>query len=369
MEDTQAPSPEEQLLHQERFKQEVSRLERLKNGIAPLPRTMYISGSPRPGYLGSFYDELPLLEADDLGFAGPPPAFFEAYESACRNGPLSIIRATLNAQKRTPRFLHLGFVLALRAGNVENARFLLSAGAPTARRTAYEILSAPLDKQVPLFQALADRGWTPETETKGTVMLPDVVKNLPVLKWLLDHGANPDIGEKRIGGLLSRRKYETNYCAALEWAASLGNVEAARILLDAGSKIESGVPLHCAAGVRQSSETHEAIEVMAAEFDRSMIPVMALLVERGADVNRMHESPYPIPCYALGRALNVGAVERVRWLFEHGANPKARWRGGTAISGRKWASEEMKRVVDEGIAAGRWLGHATSNLERTEADS
>ena len=255
MEDAEARSREQQQRHQEQFERELAQPERERDAVR-INEERVRNGEPshsltlafRRHRSGSRYDNLPLVEPDDLGFAGPTPAVFIAYESACSDSPVDVIEAIISAKKRSPRFLHLGLILAIRAGNVENTRFLLSAGAPIARYTDRSLLSAPVDKQVDLFEVLADNGWTSQTTDHRLVTLPQVVDNLPVLGWLLAHGANPDLGHERLRGTVFPLKRETRYCAALERAATLGNMEAARMLLDAGSKPGSGVPLHCAAG-------------------------------------------------------------------------------------------------------------------------
>jgi ankyrin repeat protein len=96
------------------------------------------------------------------------------------------------------------------------------------------------------------------------------------------------------------------------------------------------------------------------EFDTSMIPVMELLVERGADVNQMEETRHVTHQYAINYALSAGAVERVRWLLEHGANPELRGGWGTAASyAKSLGCEEMQRVVGEGVAARRRVKGST----------
>ena len=58
------------------------------------------------------------------------------------------------------------------------------------------------------------------------------------------------------------------------------------------------------------------------EFDESRIPVMALLVEGGADVNQAKISRHMVARYVIVHAVMAGAVERVRWLLEQGLDPE-----------------------------------------------
>ena len=175
-----------------------------------------------------------------------------------------------------------------------------------------------------------------------------MVENLSLLHWFLLHGAGPNLGEQRnnrdrTGGS------DTNSCAALEAAAGQGNVATVRMLLVAGAQIQHGIPLHFAAGACPPGTNPHAGRVMPSkEFDRSRIPVMALLVERGADVNQAEISRHMVPRYAIVHAVMAGAVERVRWLLEHGIDPELKGAYGSAMTYAKlMGSEEMRLVVDE----------------------
>jgi ankyrin repeat protein len=295
---------------------------------------------------------------DDLsrisGFKHPAFTPSTPFELACCDGPLSAVQSILSSFPYTPSFLHHGLTLALSSGNLEVASCLLSKGAPIIRHTADNILSAPSDKQIPLFELLTHHGWTTNTPGfYGAVLLPRIVTNLPLLRWFLAHGADPNLGEQspsldRTGGP------DTASCAALQYAAGHGDLEAVRMLLDAGAKIENGYPLHFAAGACPPDTNPNVARVKpSAEFDKGKIPVMALLVERGADVNLRKESRYVEPRYAIVFARMAGAVERVRWLLEQGADPHASASGAERVM----YSEEMNRVIAEGVAARRWVKH------------
>lgn len=91
---------------------------------------------------------------------------------------------------------------------------------------------------------------------------------------------------------------DTDSCATLESAASSGNVEAVRMLLDAGAKIQNGVPLHFAAGAcPPDTNSHVARVMPSKEFDISKISTMELLVECGADVNKKGVAAYGSAVY------------------------------------------------------------------------
>jgi hypothetical protein len=275
--------------------------------------------------MGRFYSDLPVTEPDDLGFIGQKPAYFVSYESACQHGPLSTVQSIISEKARTPAFLHHGLILALSAGNVEVTRCLLSAGAPIVRRTPEHVLLAPSGQQLPIYELLTHHGWTPNTPGNcGDVPLPHIVSNHILLRWFLAHGADPNLGCQRYTRDPDEGS-DTDSCAALESAADHGDVEAVRLVLDAGALLQNGAPLHRAAGAcPPSMNPHYGRVAPSEEFDTSMIPVMELLVERGADVNQMEETRHVTHRYAINYALSAGAVERVRWLLEHGANPELR---------------------------------------------
>ena len=122
-----------------------------------------------------------------------------------------------------------------------------------------------------------------------------------------------------------------------------------RVLLDAGAEIQNGLPLHYAAGTCPPGMHPHAVRVTPSkEFDESRIPVMALLVERGADVNKEEISRHMVAKYAIVHAVMAGAVERVRWLLQHGADPELKGAYGSAVRyATLMGSEEMKSVFDE----------------------
>ncbi|CAG8899673.1 unnamed protein product [Penicillium egyptiacum] len=311
---------------------------------------------PQSGIMGSKYDDLPILEPADVTFisenpgsVGRVPAFFEPFESACQHGHLSIIQSIVSSDNLTPAFLHHGLTRALRSGNIEVARYLLDSGAPIVRETPSNIFFVPLERQIVLFELFTQNGWTPNTPGYyGSTLLPRVVKSPPLLRWFLDHGANPNLGVQqtthdRYGGS------DTSSCAALEAAAVRGGVEAVRMILDAGARIQNGIPLHYAAGAcPPGTNPHAGRVVPSREFDTSRIPVMALLVDRGADVNQREESRHMVAHYTIVYAVMAGAVERVKWLLEHGADPYKRGSWGSAAEyAHTSGNEEISKVIEE----------------------
>ncbi|KAJ5578362.1 uncharacterized protein N7459_007326 [Penicillium hispanicum] len=368
--DTHEQAIQAHMLHarQKQFERMVARqqqagrnAEAQKNGSGdyiPLPAEMAVAS----GFVRSSYDGLAITHPTDLSFIGEKPNHVVNFEAACKQNNSPAVQSIVSLETCTPAFLHHGLTIALGAGNIEVARYLLSAGAPIVGRTAGHVLSAPSDKQITLFELLTQHGWTPNTPgEQGVVLLPKTVTNPPLLRWFLAHGANPNLGPSGL-----KPEATGKSCAALEAAAARGDVEAVGLLLDAGAEIQNGNPLHYAAGACQPGTQHvqmgsmqldanvlppNTLQVASKEFDVSRIPVMALLVERGADVNQRGESRL-VAHHAIMYAVMAGAVERVRWLLAHGADPEARGAWGSAVEYvATMGSEAMRMVVEEGVQA------------------
>ncbi|KAJ5679513.1 hypothetical protein N7462_007757 [Penicillium macrosclerotiorum] len=301
--------------------------------------------------MGSHYDDIPILEAEDLDHILPEPPSFLTFDSVCQRGVVSAIEEIVSSQSRTPAFLHRGLLIALRVGNVDAARYLLENGAPIVRQTPEIILKAPLHQRIALFELLAAHGWTPNTPGYyGAVLLPRVLGNLPLLSWFLEHGANPNLGTQK--DFRDRHgSSDTESCNALEFAAAHHSFESVQMLLNAGARIQNGAPLHFAAGVcPPGANPHTGRVEPSKEFDTDRIPVMRLLVEYGADVNYKIETRHMKPQYALVYAVMAGAMERVKWLLKEGADPFVKGRFPSAVSYASFWGEEMERVIQEGIA-------------------
>ena len=92
------------------------------------------------------------------------------------------------------------------------------------------------------------------------------------------------------------------------------------------------------------------------EFDVGRIPIMQLLVERGADVNKREEHHSNAPRFPIQSATMVGAVQRVKWLLDHGADPtvEAGFMSAVVLA-QRIGSTEMREVVDQGVTAKKWV--------------
>lgn len=324
------------------------------------------------------YDDIPIVHPTDVYLLDNKPynpvGHPVAYGAACREGRVDIVQSLVAAEAHcTPAFLHHGLTVALASGQVAVATYLLSAGASIARQTPNCILGASSSdsEKIALFELLTEHGWTPNTPGfYGAVLLPEIIRteNHALLAWFLAHGADPNLGPQRdfrdrLGGP------ETNSCAALEAAARRGDEAAVRHLLAAGALIANGALLHSAAGAVPLDRYSRADGPVTPAFDEKMIPTMALLVAHGADVNARQVSRHMIPGLAIVEAVMAGAVQRVKWLLDHGADSEARGAWGSAVSyADKVGSQEMKDVLAEGRCARRWISGDSQESSTVEVE-
>ncbi|KAF4969085.1 hypothetical protein FSARC_3608 [Fusarium sarcochroum] len=134
---------------------------------------------------------------------------------------------------------------------------------------------------------------------------------------------------------------------ALEVAASKGSLSAVQKLLRAGAKVRNGAPLYaavsnCPPGVNEFGTT----VTQSKPFDKAQIPIMALLVENGADVNQGLQSPHMTAKYPIVQAVMLCAPERVKWLLSQGADPHLKGAYGSACEyAKRFGSPKMKAVL------------------------
>ncbi|KAK4889605.1 hypothetical protein LTR27_011589 [Elasticomyces elasticus] len=160
--------------------------------------------------------------------------------------------------------------------------------------------------------------------------------NSEIVKLLLEAGAdlsrgagglyNPHIsltlacmqGHEGIVRMLihSGAKVNANYGSALEWGSNCGNVAAMRILLEHGAKVNAQRD-----GSRSALIAACSREVNGGGNDNQVVPVVRLLLEKGAEVNyASQDDADPNALYAVARRGFEGVVQL---LVHSGANVNA----------------------------------------------
>ncbi|RBR15598.1 uncharacterized protein FIESC28_07239 [Fusarium coffeatum] len=268
-----------------------------------------------------------------VGLEADVPDFVN-FRSACREGDLSTVKSIVSSQARSQLYLYKGLDGALRNGKVDVSRFLLQSGAPITRATPAVVLKAPADKQVALFQVLMDHGWTVNNPES---LLPEIFRsnNESLFDWFLKQGADPNVAGP-----------QNDTGQTLRLAATQGTVQAVQKLLDAGANMASS-GLYWAAGACPEGSVPNIRRIEpSVDFDKSRIPVMELLLEKGGDINHRLETRHMEELYPIVNAVKAGAVGRVKWLLSKGADPdfKGSW-GSARDCAKRDSSDEMKRVL------------------------
>jgi ankyrin repeat protein len=148
--------------------------------------------------------------------------------------------------------------------------------------------------------------------------------------YLLEQGANPNLGPGTGGGIGTSRLFElvSNSGTVLQNAARRGNVESLDLLLAHGAVLSNASVLHAAV----EGESQE---------------MMSHLLSLGVDVDQtdsywtMGFPPYVTP---LLRAILKGKVDAVRFLLDNGASTMKRT---TEYHGSKTA---LELVEEEGVS-------------------
>jgi ankyrin repeat protein len=245
---------------------------------------------------------------------------------------------------------------AAEKGQNEAASLLLSLGAnadATNSSGRYPIDWAATSGHLPLVELLADKT---SNDKSVTLFLAVQQQQVPVVKFLLEHGANPNIHYPA-----------SNTTMPLHLAAGQGDVEEARLLLEHGADVNgieqnNSTPLIYAIG----GTSKEMVELLFAHgasihekpgywstfqnwaLGAGDTNIAALLLAHGADVNAKDGDGKT----ALHFATQQGTLQAVEWLLKNGADVNARDnKGVTPLSLTKFRNrgreiEKRKDVAD-----------------------
>jgi ankyrin repeat protein len=221
---------------------------------------------------------------------------------AAANGSAPMVQTLLAAGARTN--LAPGreppLMLAARAGSVTAVRALLAGGAdvnaqePLRGQTA--LMWAIAQKHAEVVAALLEGGANVNARSGTSRLL--VNRGAAVSR---NAEAPPSVGEVELGG-----------STPILFAARHGDIQSARLLLEAGANLNDTAPDGNSVLIRATHSGHSELA--------------RLLIDKGADVNASG------PGYtALHTAVLTGAVDLVRSLLAHGANPDAALTRGTPV--------------------------------------
>lgn len=169
----------------------------------------------------------------------------------------------------------------------------------------------------------------------GHTALVQCIHDEPVTKWLLDHGADPNLGPPL--DPQPRSLSVTDSGAALNTAATMSSPAVIDLLIQHGAKLENSLPLHAAA-------------TADVKPDGERIPMMAHLLQLGVDINGTDESrgmaAFGTP---LHHAVRWARMDAVRFLLMKGADVRVKVLRGelTALDlARQTGKEELIALVE-----------------------
>lgn len=274
----------------------------------------------------------------------PADGSLHVFFEACVSGDLELVTELVQGRNRPEDYLYRGLLAAAEADQAVIAGYLLEQGA--SLEPSPVAIMAARGRSLSVFQVLKEHGWNVETEGYKvlpyvpcimcypfdifTQMLPllnkhieicceieltyarSVVRSEPLVRWLLENGADPTRGEPRWNEDIPGD--DRNAGAALNAAANACEITVFDLLLKRGARIETSVPLHMAA----KNPARGA----------KCILMMTHLLELGLDVDGLDDIQGP---YRLGtplyHAVRNRAVEAAQFLLEQGADPykKNQW--------------------------------------------
>ncbi|KAK2739505.1 hypothetical protein FQN55_009381 [Onygenales sp. PD_40] len=162
--------------------------------------------------------------------------------------------------------------------------------------------------QTEVFQVLLDHGWDINARYKYQTSLMHCIKNPTLVKWHLEHGANPEI---RCPWLPNGERNKS----VLEIAAGAGALDSVKLLVEHGANLQNTLALIDA--TRYGSKYNGTLPVY--------LEIMNYLLDCGVDIDRVdwRQSWYwdwHSRGTALMAAVEVTCTARVRLLLERGAN-------------------------------------------------
>ncbi|OIW26973.1 hypothetical protein CONLIGDRAFT_672417 [Coniochaeta ligniaria NRRL 30616] len=305
----------------------------------------------------------------------------QAFYLACAEGKLQRVRDFVEDSARPRGDLQFGLEEAAHAFQLDVVRYLMQEHDVGLHTGVFEHLerraSSPTNnifdhndpRMLDLLRIFLDNGWSPNQAWTSPAYLwqghdlnkklrwqnvalhfPQCVRDMRILRLLLEHGAYPDISPYTLPPFaFIQPEYQSPGRGSgytLEVAVRVGTPETVDLLLAHGARIEDARPLRLLirwpsapppndgqdAGARQLSPSPSAA---AAAPDSARFQFANHLVRRGVDVNALGNA-YPLvsgtcsfanPGFIMATPLSLAVGVRdwdfVEWLLENGADAEA----------------------------------------------
>ncbi|RTE85065.1 hypothetical protein BHE90_000398 [Fusarium euwallaceae] len=315
------------------------------------PESLALSGASDAGDVSRVRAILSSLP-DGAVLSAPPAEFLSRarfrsavndLKDASKVGDVERVREVVHAWRADPSLenpitkdMDMPMISAAQNAKSEVVRFFLDEGVPVSP-TAIKLAATEKDGAVGVFQAFLDHGWDINSSDRIPA-LHLATKSIPLTKWFLKNGADPN--------LISKDGYTPLDFAAIHPTPDVPVI--VDLLLSSGA-----IPAH-------SNALHNAL--ISTYHDRNCTVMMMMLLRKGFDVNALSFTNRPkfrgrnpsTPLHWAVRKHHArkgrkNMLARVRWLIDHGADVEVRdSKGKTPI---EWASDEALIEVLRGKKA------------------
>jgi ankyrin repeat protein len=297
---------------------------------------------------------------------------------ACEEGSLDVVERWLEEEKDPARQIgSIGLQDALACGAVGNqlhvVRYLLKAGAII---TNAAVRAACDNRSLELFKLLVEHGFHPNQQIRGCfgTALMNCLDSEDITRFLLDHGADPDLGPfTDARRMMWRRRpaapLDRTCGLALDIAAEKSSLGVVTMLLDHGAHTKYSRPLHRTV-CKVSKPAANGLPAEETEGDWRLR--LELLLRYGADINaRTWQSGT-----ALTAAVHRGRWDIVEFLLERGADPRVQsmdmrkkdtFAEAAQDAGVPWVvTEELQRYLDHLVDGGGQSGEKADPVPAPE---
>lgn len=262
----------------------------------------------------------------------------QKFSKACSTGDMKEVTrlAVGDHSPSNEYFRKEGLISAIVHKQLNIIKYLLDGGAVIdASVTAFAAKAA----SQPIFEILVSHGWDVNSPFMGGhTALVQCIHDEAVTKWLLDHGADPNLGPPL--NPQPRSFSVTDSGAALNTAAAMSSPAIIDLLIQHGAKLKNSLPLHAAA-------------TTDVKPDCERIAMMAHLLQLGVDINGTDESrgmaAFGTP---LHHAVRWARMDAVRFLLMRGADVEAKVLRGKATAldlARQTGKEELIAMVESSM--------------------